>query len=168
MDNSRQTIHGEMMNNTEFRLVASRSEFEALDELLWEVLWKPIGLPRNIRDSFKIEGEGVDIVALCGENVVGGLVANWVFPIEVELRHLAVIPEAQGNKVGSNLVKKLISMASQRNCLTLWTISRNTSTQFFKKLGFKPGAEKVPDHPSFKKHGISFEKLEFMCKTNTP
>ena len=154
------------MNNTEFRLVSSRSEVEALDELLWEVLWKPIGLPRDIRDSFKIEGEGVDIIALRDKDVVGGLVANWVFPVEVELRHLAVKPEAQGTHVGCNLVRKLVSMASQRNCLKIWTISRNTSASFFNKLGFYPQAGKVPDHPSFKKHGITFEKLEVKCEAH--
>jgi GNAT superfamily N-acetyltransferase len=149
------------MNDIEIRMVGSESEFKALDELFWEVLWKPIGLPRDIRQSFIIEGEGVDLIALSGAGIIGGLSANWAFPIEVELRHLVVKPEARGNGVGSGLVKKLMELVSQRDCSVLRTISRNTSSDFFKRLGFLPSrAGNVPDHPAFKRHGITFEMFE--------
>lgn len=149
------------MSDIEIRLVGSESEFNALDELFWEVLWKPIGLPRNIRQSFIIEGEGVDLVALSGDDVVGGLSANWIFPIEVELRHLVVKPEARGRGIGTALVKKLIDLVSYRNCSKLRIISRNTSSGFFKGLGFVPSpAGNVPEHPAFKRHGITFEMFE--------
>lgn len=149
------------MDDVEIRLVGSESEFEALDELFWEVLWKPIGLPRDIRQSFIVEGEGVDLIALSGAGILGGLSANWTFPIEVELRHLAVKPEARGRGIGSGLVKKLIDLISQRNCSILRTIARNTSSGFFKGLDFVPSqAGDVPDHPVFKSHGITFEMFE--------
>ncbi|MFX0208162.1 MAG: GNAT family N-acetyltransferase [Candidatus Hodarchaeota archaeon] len=152
------------MDKIEIKLVASESESKALDELLWEVLWRPVGLPHTIRRSFKIEGESVELVAIVNSKVVGGLVANWRSPVEVELRHLAVKPEVQGKTMGSKLVEKLISIVSQRNCSTVQTISRNTSAGFFRKLGFVPQPGKAPEHPVFKKHGITFEIFEFKCK----
>ena len=149
------------MKNVEIRLVASESEFEDLDELFWKVLWEPLGLPRDIRKTFVVEGEGVDLIAVNGSSVIGGISANWIFPFEVDLRHLAVIPEFQRNNIGSLMVKKLISIVSQRNCVIIRTIARNTSSEFFKMLGFVPSADgNVPEHPAFKKHGISFEMLE--------
>ena len=152
------------MDDLEIKLITSEYEFNALDELLWEVLWEPIGLPRDIRQSFMIEGEGVDLVALSGGGVIGGLSASWTFPMEVELRHLAVRPEVRRRGIGSSLVKKLIALVSQRNCSIVRTISRNTSTDFFRGMGFVPSrAGNFPDHPAFKKHGITFEMFEFKC-----
>jgi uncharacterized protein len=156
------------MDEVEIRAVTSDSDSRDLDELLWEVLWKPIGLPQTIRQSFKLEGESVELVAVAHSEVVGGLVANWLSPIEVELRHLAVKPEAQGQTIGSRLVKRLISIVSEWNCSTVQTISRNTSAGFFRKLGFVLRPGKAPEHPVFKKHGITFELLQFECRKVEP
>ena len=45
---------------------SSSRDKEELDELLWRILWKPLGLPRNVRQGFKVEGDELELVALGG------------------------------------------------------------------------------------------------------
>ena len=140
--------------------VTTQAEYEELDALLWEVLWRPLGLPRNIRESFKIDGECVELVAKASGSLIGGLVANWTSPTEVELRHLAVRPEVQDQGVGSQLIKTLVRIVARRLCIRIHTIARDSSTGFFRKLGFSTAPGDAPEHPAFERHGITFELME--------
>lgn len=149
-----------IMNDLTIEVVKSQADATELDTLLWKVLWMPLGLPRNVRESFKLGGECLEFVAKSDGEVVGGLVANWTSPTGVELRHIAVKAEAQYRGVGSQLVKALMGKVAQNGCTRIHTIARNTSTGFFKKLGFTAAPGDVPEHPVFMKHGITFELLE--------
>jgi hypothetical protein len=50
-----------------FSLVTSRpsnpKDREEFDLLLWEIVWKPLSLPKNIGDKFKLTGETIELVA---------------------------------------------------------------------------------------------------------
>ena len=140
--------------------VSSKTESKELDHLLWEVLWKPFGLSRNVRDSFKLDGECVELVAKANGRLVGGLVANWTTPSEVEIRHIALKPEVQNQGAGRQLVTFLISTVSRQGCFRIHTVARNTSAGFFRKMGFKTAHGTPPEHSDFKKHGITFELME--------
>ena len=37
-------------------------EKNELDQLLWDVLWKPLGLPRDIRKSFKLKNPQIELL----------------------------------------------------------------------------------------------------------
>ena len=63
----------------------SNKEKNELDLLLWNVLWKPLGLPRDIRKSFKLNNPQIDLVAVDNGTVIGGLVANWLSEPENEI-----------------------------------------------------------------------------------
>lgn len=141
--------------------VSSPAESEALNKLLWDVLWKPLSLPRNIRNKFKIKGECIEIVAKSGESIIGGLVVYQTSPEEWELRHIAVLSEFQKQGIGRKLVKYLVAYVQKKKCKRLYTIARNTSVDFFRKLGFIVNhTQKPPDHPLFKKHNITFHLME--------
>lgn len=117
-------------------------------------------LPRNIRQSFRIEGEAIELVAKIEGQVVGGLVAVWTGKEEIELRHLAVLTEAQNQRIGHSLVARLLEIVASRGCRRIHTIARNTSDPFFRKLGFTIAPGVAPEHPAFQEHGISFELME--------
>ena len=126
-----------------------------LDLLLWEILWKPLSLPNNIRDRFKLAGETIELVAKSDRILVGGLVANWISPIDVEIRHIAVNPGSQRIGVGKGLVHALAEDISIRGCERITTIARNTSLNFFDKLGFNIIRENKPtDYPDFVKQEL--------------
>lgn len=148
------------MNNIEVDIVSSQDESEELDSILWDVLWKPLDLPRNIRESFKLEGKSLELVAKSNGKVLGGLVANWTSPTEVELRHLVLKPEIHNQGIGSRMVKELIKIVSEEKCSRIHTIVRNSSVAFFKKLGFSLAEGEAPQHPVFLEHGITLELMK--------
>ena len=148
------------MNPTTIQPVASPEDRKELDDLLWRVLWKPLGFPRNARHEFKTEGESLELVAKVNGRIIGGLVAVWTKDTEVELRHLAVRPDSQHQGTGRQLVANLLEIVIPRGCRKIHTVARNTSTGFFRKLGFETAAGTAPEHPDFKKHGIVFELME--------
>lgn len=153
------------MPNTKITItqVASQRESKKLDNLLWEVLWEPLSFPRNIRKKFKLTGKCIELSAKYEGQLIGGLVAYWTTQAEIEIRHIAVLPEFHGMGVGSLLIKSLLLNVSTKNCTRIYTIARNTSVEFFKKLGFSVNPkQKPPDHPAFTKHGITFHLMELI------
>jgi len=151
------------MIKKEFKIsqVLLSAESQELDTLLWEVLWKPLSFPRNIREKFTIEGKPLEFTAKHDGKLIGGLVAYQTAPTEVEIRHLAILPEFERKGTGSALVRHLLSYASERVCTRVYTIARNTSVDFFQKLGFTVNLQQKPsDHPAFTKHNITFHLME--------
>jgi len=144
------------MTKPTIAIVNSSTESIELDHLLWEVLWKPLGLPRDFRSSLKLDGESLELVVKADRGIVGGLVANWIGDSEVEIRHNALSPEVQNRSKGRRLVTFLTSTVSGHGCIRVRTIARSTSAGFFRKLGFAISPGKPPQHPDFEKQGITF------------
>lgn len=141
-------------------VVKTSEDAEAIDELLWRVLWKPLGLPRNIRKDFAVEGREIELAAIKNECVIGGIVGVITSGNEAELRHLAVHTESQGQGIGKKLVEEFIRIITESGCRRIHTIARNTSAGFFRKLGFETASGIPPDHPMFRTHGITFELMD--------
>lgn len=108
------------------RAISIKEKYE-LDQLLWDVLWRPLNLGRDIRNSFKLDKPQIDLIALDHGVVVGGLIANWLSGNEVEIRHIAVRPEYQRCSVGCLLIRRLINLMQGRAPLRIQTYARNTS-----------------------------------------
>ena len=142
-------------------VIMDEDEKEELDDLLWEILWKPLDFPKNIRESFRLDGPGIELVAKQGDRVIGGVVANWMTPTEVALRHIVVTDEFAGSGVGKILFEQLKLVVKSVGCKVIRGYSRNTSVEFFKRLGFVPMPGKIAEHPQFAKHGISFQQLTY-------
>jgi len=141
-------------------VVATPAEVAALDEFFWRVLWQPLGLPRDIRDQFQAKGETKEFAVRRKGRLIGGLSANWTSADDIELRHFAIHPETQRQGIGSRLVAALREHATGRGGRRIHAIARNTSAEFFRRLGFQSAPGKTPEHPAFAKHGITFARLE--------
>ncbi len=150
------------MNAPSIQVVATATEAAELDELLWSVLWQPLGLPRTFRHELSVDGEQLELVARANGRIVGGLVAVWTAPGEVELRHLAVVPDAQGRGAGTELVADLLRRVTPNGCRRVHTIARSTSIGFFENLGFRIAPGEAPEHPAFTRHGIKFAVMEMI------
>jgi GNAT superfamily N-acetyltransferase len=140
--------------------VKKADEAAEMDELLWCILWQPLGLPRDIRSEFNIAGERLELAAKENGHIVGGLVAVWIADNEIELRHLAVASSAQRKGIGRALVTTLCRIASLKMCHRIHTIARSTSAGFFREVGFITARGQAPEHPAFLTHGITFELME--------
>ncbi len=140
------------------KYAVTENEKNELYQLLWNVLWKPLGLPHDIRQSFKLNCPQIELIAIDNGNVIGGLVANRLSDDEIEIRHIAVSFDYQGRSAGRRLVGKLIELVELDVPITIHTYARNTSAGFFSKLGFIPTGEYL-EHPDFAKHGITIQKM---------
>lgn len=140
-------------------------EIEALDNLLWEVLWQPLGLPRDIRQSFHIEGTLRQFIVCPHRVVVAGAVVRATGTTEMEICHVAVRPGTQRKGIGRGLVEHIIDTARKELYSRIRVITRNTSEKFFRNFGFEALPQAFPDHPAFKKYGISFRVMEMLLKT---
>jgi N-acetylglutamate synthase-like GNAT family acetyltransferase len=148
------------MNEVSIECAASPKDSDELDELLWRILWEPLHLPRSMRQEFKVEGESFELVAKENGRVTGGAVVIWTGDDEVELRHMAVEPEAQMQGTGRRLIDRLVEIVRSKGCRKIHTMARNTSVGFYENLGFRKAPGTVPAHPAFSKHGIFFELMD--------
>ena len=142
------------------KAVKSDAEKHELDQLLWDVLWKPLSLPRNIRNAYRSGRPEIELIAVSRNEVIGGLVANQLSEDRFEIRHLAVRPEYQRRSIGRLLVQELIKRIRKRSVVWLQTYARNTSTDFFSRFGFRQEGDFI-EHKDFTKHGIRFQHMEF-------
>ena len=155
-----------MENAVEVRPAQSEEESRRLDQLLWDVLWEPLGFPRDIRREFDLVGTPVfDVVALEGAEVVGGLVAGWVGQDRMEIRYLAVRPERQRQGVGAKLISCLAAIAAQQAPATIETHSRYASLGFYEKQGFAPIDDEWLEFAPFAVHGVRFRKVRRRVET---
>jgi N-acetylglutamate synthase-like GNAT family acetyltransferase len=136
----------------------TKKEKAELDRLLWNVLWKPLNLPRHFRDSLKLDTPPIELIAVDENVIAGALVANWLSEKEIEIRHLAVKPEYQENSIGTLLVKELFALVREKVPLRIQTYVRNTSIGFFTKLGFKPSGNRL-DQPNFIRQGLWIQQM---------
>lgn len=148
------------MGNLVITQATTKKEQAELDQLLWDVLWKNLGFDRDIRQSFLLEGKAVELVAKIDGRVIGGLVANWTAGSEVEIRQIAVMEGFQGLGTGQGLVKCLVDMMLKEGYQSIKTVARQSSVEFFEKLGFRISPIQHPQHPVFMKHGIRFVVME--------
>ena len=152
------------MSDVVIESATSPKDIDELDELLWRILWQPLGFPRDVHQEFKVEGESVELVAKESGRVTGGVVAVWTGDTEVELRHLAVAPEAQNQGTGRRLIESVVEIVRPKGCRRVHTIARNTSVDFFRSLGFKTASGTAPEHPVFRKRGIVFQLMDRMVE----
>jgi len=148
------------MNGISIGPVTAQSLARALDRILWDVLWKPIGLPRDIRESLKLGGDPIELIASQGSEVLGGIVANRLSPDVLELRHIALRPNFQRQSIGARLVRELVAIAERKGRAIIQTYARNTSAGFFSRLDFVPLSNETLEHPDFSRHGITFQQME--------
>jgi N-acetylglutamate synthase-like GNAT family acetyltransferase len=145
----------------EIRKAELNKERQELNTLLWEVLWKPLDFPPDIRKEFELDYPQIELIAIDNQTqeFIGGLVANRISDKTLEIRHLAVRTDRRGKSVGTTLVEKLLEFGRQEAIVKIQTHARNTSIGFFHRLGFKSTGKQL-QHPEFSRHGITFQLVE--------
>jgi len=136
----------------------NQEEKRELDQLLWEVLWKPLGFPRDVRKHFNLDSPRIELVAVDEKSMVGGLVAYYISDSEVEIRHIAVKSDTQNKTVGKRLIGSLKSLLAGKSVTKISVYARSTSEGFYGRCGFKPVGEKFK-HKLFAEHGIDIQPM---------
>ena len=139
------------------KIADTNEEREQLDQVLWEVLWAPLALSRDIRQTFALDNDPVEFIAVENGDIVGGLVANRIDENALEIRHIALAPNHQQRSIGSGMVNALVEFARKEGIDKIQAYARNTSLGFFMHNGFATGDKMT--HPDFARHEITFQKV---------
>jgi N-acetylglutamate synthase-like GNAT family acetyltransferase len=142
----------------EIRQTSTEKDNAELDQLLWDVLWQPLGFDRDVRKQFDLDSPQIELMAFDEGALVGALVAYYITDTEVELRHIAVKDDMQGGAVGRRLVDSLISLLTGKLVTKVNVYARSTSQGFYARCGFVPYGERF-EHELFAKHGISIQPM---------
>ncbi|MBT3362242.1 MAG: GNAT family N-acetyltransferase [Chloroflexi bacterium] len=142
----------------QIRQITTPKEQTELDQFLWEVLWQPFDFARDVRQKFKLDKPHIDLVAFDGDSMMGAIVAYYLSDSEIEIRHMAVKSDMQGNSVGKNLVDRLITLVTNQTMQRIKVYARSTSQGFYARCGFKP-VGLCFENPLFEKHGISIQPM---------
>ena len=103
-------------------------------ELRDEVLRKPIGL--SIKDDdLSDEPNQVHFVAINGNFLIGVVILKIENTIG-KLRQMAVSEEAQGQKLGTQLVEALEAYAREKGLTQIKMHARHYAVGFYEKLGY--------------------------------
>ena len=139
--------------------VPSAGEATALDELLWIVLWKPLGLPRGCRRTFALAGGETELIARKRKNRR----RTGRRPI----RHLVHRNPPSGRRSPVSRTRHRTGAGSEKGvhepgarCSPSADHRPQHVAGFFMRQGFSPVDEAPPEHPVFRTHGISFVILE--------
>lgn len=146
------------MSNLLIKETEINQEKQALDQLLFDVLWKPLDMKRDARENFKQDKPEEELIAIDNGKIVGGIVANWLTDDEIEIHHMAVVPEFQGRYIGKQLFLKLRELATSKGVHKMSVYARNNSIAFYEKLGFKQSGEIIKQCDLIK-HGITCHKM---------
>ncbi|MFC1998042.1 GNAT family N-acetyltransferase [Chloroflexota bacterium] len=142
----------------EIRQASTERDKAELDQLLWDVLWQPLGFDRDVRREFNLDRPHIDLLGFDKGTLVGGLVVYYITDTEVEIRHIAVKGDMQGSAIGKRLVDSLVNLLSRKPVTKVNIYTRSTSEGFYARCGFVPYGERF-EHELFAKHGISIQPM---------
>ncbi|MBU7007692.1 GNAT family N-acetyltransferase [Phosphitispora fastidiosa] len=146
----------------QFAVEKDKGVLEQVDNLLYEVLWKPRGMP-NVRHQFDKGEAEIIFTAREGNNVVGAFVVIIYKDKTAELRHAAVLPEYQGQKAGKGLWNEALKYIKAEGINSIYVYARNTAIGFWEKTGFRAETDWL-DHEAFAGSGIRFKIMFFDIK----
>lgn len=111
--------------------------------------------PEKPYDYVKLEDdfEGIHF-GIYTDHELTGVVSLFSTGEIAQFRKLAILPEAQSKGLGSQLMRYLIDFCKTQNLKTLWCNARESASEFYVQLGFKPLGT------PFVKNGITYLKME--------
>ncbi|MEL7036100.1 MAG: GNAT family N-acetyltransferase [Cyanobacteria bacterium J06592_8] len=126
----------------QIRLVHNESEQQALYFQRWLVLRSPLGLPQGTEQD-EYEHQSVHLIAILDDQIVGSVRLRTLANNIGSLAYLAVLPQFQGQGIGTQLVKHLIKIAQDQGLPTVRAMARKEMLGFYQKLGFEPKGDEV-------------------------
>ena len=115
----------------------TESEWENYFNFRWEMLRKPMGMPKDtLKDA--LEKEGHHLIALTEQNkIIGSGRLHFNNEKEGQIRYMAVDNSIQRKGLGSAIVLELESIAKKRGALEMVLNARENAINFYLSLGYK-------------------------------
>lgn len=142
-----------------YSLVTNPLIFQDVDQLLYDVLWKPHGLDREIRRQFSTGLAQYTFTAADDVNVLGCIIV-CEHPDELELRHMAVACDFQNRGIGTKLLKFVLNyFKTNSDKKTMFVYARNKALDFYMRQGFYPIDDEWLEIPGVVMKGVRFKRL---------
>lgn len=122
------------------RLVEKASELERMYYVRWLILRQPLGLELGTEKD-EYEQESWQIIALNNAQIVGCARLRKIAVNTGSLNYVAVLPEFQHQRIGTQMIQKSIKIAQQEQLKILILKARLPSLAFYQKLGFQKTGE---------------------------
>lgn len=110
-------------------------QYQATVDLRDTVLRKPLGL-RFSAEELKAENDCRHVACYHGDRLVGCLVLQPVGGGDVRMKQVAVVPELQGQGIGTALVPYAEALARKIGFRRMGLHARETAVSFYEKLGY--------------------------------
>ncbi|MCD4781323.1 MAG: GNAT family N-acetyltransferase [Candidatus Omnitrophica bacterium] len=140
-------------------IIPQSEQARKVDELMWQILWEPLGLSKEIQNDFNLDGYEMILAIKDQDQFVGGLIAYQTSTDSYELRHIGIRQDYRACGLGTKMLVKLETIVRSQGIANLHAIARNASRPFFEKNGFVSSGEYL-DHPDFLEHEITFVKMQ--------
>lgn len=139
------------------KLSTDAQEIKAAEELLYEVLFKPLQMDRSARQQLKIPGKDYHFVCM-EENEVAGVMLVVQNQDYWELRHAAVSDSHRSKGIGRKLWNEVARYLDEADVKSIELLSRNTALGFWSSMGFEEISDWI-DHDFFAAHQIQFKRM---------
>ena len=153
----KEEIEGVIMD---FIITQDSNLLDQADKLLYVELWQPHGLVLDVRKELKLAAKEIVFIAKENEEVLGTFVFLIHDKFKGEVRHAAVNSQKHKKNIGRGLWQQVINYINKLGITTVEVYSRNTSLEFWRKLGFIEDSDWL-DHELFTPHGIRFKKFKW-------
>jgi len=131
-----------------------------MEDLLYNEMWKPLGMGRETRQALSMEGDEVGFVCTEEEDVVGAMVL-FMNGTTAEIRFAAVSSQHRKKGIGRRLWEGIAAYIKQQTSITTVELhSRNLSIDFWSSLGFREASPWL-DHKLYESHGIRFKLMKY-------
>ena len=115
----------------------TKSEWDKYFNFRWEMLRKPLGMPRDTLKD-KLEKKSHHLIVLSQNNeVIGSGRLHFNNSKEGQIRYMAVSNSIQRKGLGSEIVKELELIAKKRGIKQIVLNARENAISFYLSLGYK-------------------------------
>ncbi|TBL78987.1 GNAT family N-acetyltransferase [Paenibacillus thalictri] len=137
---------------------------EKMEVLLYDEMWKPLGMGRESRKALSMEGEEIGFACVEDEEVLGAMVL-FLNGTLAEIRFAAVSAQARNKGIGRRLWEEVAAYVERHTGIdTVELHSRNNAIEFWSRLGFQEASPWL-DHRLYEPHGIRFKKMKYVLRS---
>jgi GNAT superfamily N-acetyltransferase len=152
-----------LQGDIKISVVTSSTEREDLKQFLWNIFGEPLGRSNGLGEKINVRGPSIELVARKNTKIVGGLIASWKSPVEVDVRMIGVDPSWQRNGIGSMLINQLKNVVKTVGCSAIRISASSNTIEFFRHQDFSELPGRVDEDTEISNHGVTFKQMEYRC-----
>lgn len=114
----------------------SSEDFEAYLKIRYDVLRKPLGMPKGSERDIEDEN-AIHIIAKQGNKILGGGRIHFLDDHTAQVRYMAVLDKHKGQGIGAEILLNLEKFAFNQGRDTIMLHARAPVVTFYEKCGYK-------------------------------